>query len=55
MPRVALFIHQLIAQRALGKFDAADRTLANARFLFGDMPELLPFIDLPNTVKIRVE
>ena len=54
MPRATLYANQFIAQRALGDFEGAEATLEQARYLFGDMPALKPFIGLRKDVAIEV-
>ena len=55
MPRSPLFVNQMIALHALGDFDAAEAKLAEARYLFGDKKDLLPFINLDRTTRLEFE
>lgn len=55
MPRSPLYVNRIIALRALGRIDDAEAVLAEARYLFGDRPDLLPFVDLDPRVRIKLE
>lgn len=55
MPRSPLFINQMIALRALGRFEEAEAVLAEALYLFGDRPDLRPFVGMDSAVRIKLE
>jgi hypothetical protein len=54
-PRSPLWVNQMIVLRALGDFDGAEAKLVEARYLFGDRPDLLPFIDLDRSARLEIQ